>query len=399
MDKKINRYFCVQPFVNTTTRIQGQNNVCCNINSFESTIKSQSPGKFFLSDRVKKMREKMLKGVKLDECSRCYYQESMVNNSHRIEYNKYYNIKNDQQNEYYDKILKKLRLSDLDNPLYAELHISNLCNLKCLTCNERDSSKFHAENKLLGVSDDPSAEYSNFDINKYKALDSIIKRGLLFLDIRGGETLMVPEVKKILTEVEDDVAKNITLKIQTNGTIEPDKKWIEIFKKFKRTKVNLSIDAFGNDNHYVRFPSDWNKITATIKVLETHGIKFIVNTVVSNINLLLLDKLFGWIQENKYLNYFYILESPEHFRPTNLPQYLLDIAVKRLQNVSKDFENKDCHPKLDDLINMCKSSGTDTHWQTFCKEIQMRDKYRQNNITNIIPQIKEYMNAKVQRDQ
>ena len=81
---------------------------------------------------------------------------------------------------------------------------------------------------------------------------------------------MVPEVKKILTEVEDDVAKNITLKIQTNGTIEPDKKWIEIFKKFKRTKVNLSIDAFGNDNHYVRFPSDWNKITATIKVLETH---------------------------------------------------------------------------------------------------------------------------------
>jgi sulfatase maturation enzyme AslB (radical SAM superfamily) len=205
---------------------------------------------------------------------------------------------------------------------------------------------------------------------------------------------MVPEVKKILTEVEDDVAKNITLKIQTNGTIEPDKKWIEIFKKFKRTKVNLSIDAFGNDNHYVRFPSDWNKITATIKVLETHGIKFIVNTVVSNINLLLLDKLFGWIQENKYLNYFYILESPEHFRPTNLPQSLLD-----MQNVSKDFENKDCHPKLDDLINMCKSSGTDTHWQTFCKEIQMRDKYRQNNITNIIPQIKEYMNAKVQRDQ
>ena len=74
---------------------------------------------------------------------------------------------------------------------------------------------------------------------------------------------------------------------------------------------------------------------------------------------------------------------------------MLDIAVKRLQNVSKDFENKDCHPKLDDLINMCKYSGTDTHWQTFCKKIQMRDKYRQNNITNIIPQIKEYMNAKV----
>lgn len=395
MDKKINRYFCIQPFVNTTTRIQGQNNVCCNINNFDSTIDRQSPGEFFHSDRVKNMREKMLKGIKLDECSLCHYQEKMVNNSHRIEYNKYYNIKNDQPNEYYNKILKKLRLSDLDNPLYAELHISNLCNLKCLTCNERDSSKFHAENKVLGISDEPDVEYSDFDINKYKALDSVIKRGLLFLDIRGGETLMVPEVKKILTEVDADMAKNITLKIQTNGTIEPDKNWIAIFKKFKRTKVNLSIDAFGEDNHYVRFPSDWKKILYTVNVLKTNDIKFIVNTVVSNINLLLLDKLFAWIQENKYLNYFYILESPEHYRPTNLPQSLLDIAAKRLQNVSKDFVNKDCHQKLDDLIEMCKTSCADTSWQNFCKEIQMRDKYRQNTITNIIPQIKEHMNAKV----
>ena len=395
MDKKINRYFCIQPFVNTTTRIQGQNNVCCNINNFDSTIDRQSPGEFFHSDRVKNMREKMLKGIKLDECSLCHYQEKMVNNSHRIEYNKYYNIKNDQPNEYYNKILKKLRLSDLDNPLYAELHISNLCNLKCLTCNERDSSKFHAENKLLGISDEPDVEYSDFDINKYKALDSVIKRGLLFLDIRGGETLMVPEVKKILTEVDADMAKNITLKIQTNGTIEPDKNWIAIFKKFKRTKVNLSIDAFGEDNHYVRFPSDWKKILYTVNVLKTNDIKFIVNTVVSNINLLLLDKLFAWIQENKYLNYFYILESPEHYRPTNLPQSLLDIAAKRLQNVSKDFVNKDCHQKLDDLIEMCKTSCADTSWQNFCKEIQMRDKYRQNTITNIIPEIKEYMNAEI----
>jgi len=44
---------------------------------------------------------------------------------------------------------------------------------------------------------------------------------------------------------------------------------------------------------------------------------------------------------------------------------------------------------------MCITSGTDNSWQTFCKEIQMRDKYRQNTITNIIPEIKEYMNAEI----
>lgn len=399
MDKKINRYFCVQPFVNTTTRIKGQNNVCCNITGLESTIDRESPNEFFNSVRVREMRQKLLRGKKLRECSLCHYQENLSNNSHRIEYNKYYNIKNDQDNDYYEKIIKRLRLSNLENPLYAELHISNLCNLKCLTCNEYDSSRFHAENKILGVSKNPNVDYSKFDHTKYKALDSVMKEGLMFLDIRGGETLMVPEVKKILIDADSTLAKGVTLKIQTNGTIVPDQQWIEIFKKFKKTKVNLSIDALGDDNNYVRFPSDWQKIISTIEVLENHDIKFIINTVVSNINLLLLDKLFNWIQEKEYLNYFYILESPEHFRPTNLPQSLLDIAIKRLQNVNKNFANKDCHQKLDDLVAMCQSSGSTTHWQRFCEEVEMRDKYRKNSITKVIPQMKEHMNAKIQRDQ
>ena len=395
MDKKINRHFCIQPFVNTTTRIQGQNNVCCNINSFHSTIDKESPKEFFLSDRIKEMRQKLLKGEKLNECSLCHYQESTVRSSHRIAYNEYYNIKNNQTNDYYDNILKKLRLSDLENPLYAELHISNLCNLKCLSCNERDSSKFHAENKLLGISDHPNIDYSHFDHRKYKALNSVIKKGLLFLDIRGGETLMVPEVKKILQEVDSEIAGRMTLKIQTNGTIEPDRHWIEIFKKFKRTKVNLSIDAFGDDNHYVRYPADWHKILRTIEILRTNDIKFIVNTVVSNINILLLDKLFAWIQENQYLNYFYVLESPSHFQPTNLPRSLLDIAAKRLQNIAKNFINKDCDQKLEDLINMCISSGGTDRWNEFCNEIKTRDKHRKNMITNIIPEMKEYLDAKI----
>jgi MoaA/NifB/PqqE/SkfB family radical SAM enzyme len=341
------------------------------------------------------MRQKLLRGEKLDECSLCHYQEDLSNSSHRMEYNKYYNIKNNQTNEYYENIVDKLKLTKLKNPLYAELHISNLCNLKCLSCNEYDSSKFHAENKTLGVSENINVDYSKFDYSRSNALDSVIKKGLLFLDIRGGETLMVPEIKKILTRLDSDTAKTITLKIQTNGTIVPDKQWIDIFKKFKRTKINVSIDALGDDNHYVRFPSDWQKIITTIDVLKNNDVKFVINTVVSNINLLLLDKLLEWIQENKYLNYFYILESPTHFRPTNLPQSLLDIAVKRLQNVRKDFANKECHQKLDDLIEMCRSSGSTTHWKRFCEEIEMRDKYRKNSITKVIPQMKEHIYAKI----
>ena len=83
------------------------------------------------------------------------------------------------------------------------------------------------------------------------------------------------------------------------------------------------------------------------------------------------------------------------FRPTNLPKTLLDIAKKRLQNVKMQFVNKDCNQKLSDLINLCDNPDTQGHWDSFCKEIQMRDSYRKNSITSIMPEIKEYMNAKV----
>ena len=390
-----NKHFCIQPFVNVTTRIKGQNNVCCNINLKDSNIRNESPANFFRSDKVKDMQTSLLQGKKRKECSLCWYQEKKAGYSQRTEYNNYYNIKKNQSNEYYDRILKKLRISKLKNPLYFEFHISNLCNLKCLTCNERDSSRFHAENKVLGVSEDKDANYAILDKTKIQALESAITDDLLFLDIRGGETLMVPEVKKVLLDVDTQRAKNITLKIQTNGTIVPDKEWTQILKKFKRTKINISIDAFGDHNHYVRYPADWNKIITTLEYLKEKKIKFLINTVVSNLNIMILDSLFNWIQENNYPNYFYLLYGPTMFRPNNLPKTLLDIAKKRLQNVKMQFVNEDCNKKLSDLINLCDNPDTQGHWDSFCKEIQMRDRYRKNSITSIMPEIKEYMNAKV----
>lgn len=395
MESKINKNFCIQPFVNVTTRVGGQNNICCAMVQRHSNIQNESPHEFFNSKRVQSIREKFLKGETLDACKLCHFQEAKTNSSARTVYNNFYKIDNNQPIEYYEKIIDRLRLKNIKNPLYAEVHISNLCNLKCLSCNEADSSKFHAENKALGVSENPEADYSTFDKNKIDALNSIIHDNLLFLDIRGGETLMVPEVKKILNEISPDKAKKITLRIQTNGTIKPDQEWIQIFKKFKREKLTISIDAYGNDNHYVRYPSNWKKIMDTLTHLEKNDVHFSINTVVSNLNLLVLDKLFAWIQEKQYHNYFYVLESPSHYRPDNLPQSLLDIASERLQNVKKDFVNKDCNEKLDELIEMCKSKSNTLRWQTFCKEIAMRDKYRKNSITSVMPQIKEYMNAKV----
>jgi sulfatase maturation enzyme AslB (radical SAM superfamily) len=147
--------------------------------------------------------------------------------------------------------------------------------------------------------------------------------------------MLIPEIKEVLSSLPKEKTKNITLKIQTNGTIFPDDIWINIFKKFKNTKVNISVDAYGNDNHYIRYPSQWEDICKTLNFFKVNNIKFIINTVLSNLNLLVLPKLLDWIYSNQYLNYLYILKDPIYYRYTNLPRELLEKSIIDLQRFKR----------------------------------------------------------------
>lgn len=385
-------HFCIQPFVNVTTRLRGNHAVCCNISDFKKSpnIKEQTVTDFFNSSAVKQMRQDLVDNKKLDVCKTCHFMENNNQTSHRQRYNEYWMLKDTIDRT---KILSKLRLDKLQNPAYAEIHVSNLCNLKCLTCNEIDSSKFHAENKILGISKHPNADFTKFVIPSLEAIEQVITQDLRFLDIRGGETLLIPELQDLLNRIPYSLTKKITLKIQSNGTITPDQQWLEIFNKFKNTKFNISIDAYDNDNHYIRYPSRWNEIMSTIEVLNKNKIKFIVNTVVSNLNILVLHKLFKWINDNRYLNYFYLLEYPKFFRYNVLPSDLLETAAVRLESVGKYFVNKDMNYELKKLIYNCRKPKENNKylWKCFINEISMRDNYRKNNIEKIIPELKGYI--------
>ena len=109
---------------------------------------------------------------------------------------------------------------------------------------------------------------------------------------------------------------------------------------------------------------------------------------------MVIDKLLHWVSQNNYLNYLYILKSPDYFQPTNLPQELLDEATQRLEKVKNlPFANANTNKTIDKLIVMCKNKKDTTNWKEFVSEINRRDKHRKNTISSIMPEIKEYLNA------
>jgi hypothetical protein len=102
-----------------------------------------------------------------------------------------------------------------------------------------------------------------------------------------------------------------------------------------------------------------------------------------------------WVQKNNYLNYLYILESPDHYKPVNLPNECLKIAVSRLSKLTKKFENQNTAVSVDRLIDMCNNIvvGDDKNnllWESFIKEVKMRDEQRGNCIVDVIPEIRQF---------
>ena len=394
MEETKNNHFCIQPFVNITAKSDGNYYPCCLAQKSFGGYEKTSVSEYYNSKFLKDLKKDLLNGKKLELCQSCQTQEEVHKRSHRQEYNKFFKIKDKQNISYYEKIVKNYKIQDLEKPLLAELHITNLCNLKCLTCSEVASSQIHAENKKLGILENPDADYNKVVVHSMKALEEIIHPNLIQLNVRGGETFIVPQLKKLLKGVSPEKARNITLKIETNGTNTPDREWLDIFRKFKKLVVNISIDAYGEDNHYVRYPSQWSKILKTIQWFKSNDLMFTINTVVSNLNIMNIDKLLRWIQKEELLCYVYVLHNPIFFRPDNLPKECLELAIERLSKVPRIYKNPDTVDSVDNLVMMCKNKlKTDMNrlqWKLFVKEVSMRDKHRGNDITKMIPELTPY---------
>lgn len=378
-----NKTFCIAPWVQLVLRTNKHLGPCCQFQS-PHKLTDMSIEEYYNSDWNNDIKEKMLLGQKVDGCQTCYYQESQNYPSMRLDLNRDYKII---KPELAEKILGHFNYDKLTYPNRLELHISNICNLKCLTCNPADSSTYLTEAVKLKRLPVSNKDYQLTEQQLNSLLDDIKQKNIDILDLRGGESMMIPTVKNVLLEHD---CKNIKeLRIQTNGTIMDDD-WEKIFKKFPKVEIHPSIDAFDNDNHYIRYPANWSEIENTISKLKAiPNVNLCLNTTVSNLNFLVLPRLFNWCLENNIQIHLSQVIFPEIFRYTNLPNELLVNGAEQLSKYIDLFKEDHIKKQLNGLISNTTSSNN-TDWNKFCKEIDLLDKHRKNSIFDILPELKDY---------
>jgi hypothetical protein len=117
----------------------------------------------------------------------------------------------------------------------------------------------------------------------------------------GGEPLLIKEHKLFLEEIiRQGYADKILVRYNTNGLLVNDE-IIELWKKFKKVKVGFSIDAVGDRNYYIRYPSDWAIIERNLHKLDStpDNIQVSIATAIQILNIKHLPELAKWkIQQN-----------------------------------------------------------------------------------------------------
>lgn len=454
--------FCVYPWMHIATNNQGDYKLCCKADhsiptnqAFEQKQKTSkmnasidSLKDVWNSSYMKDVRKRMLNGERVDACIDCYREEEQSSDAicYRKRQNRIELLPSSKNN---GKIIKH-RVNNMNGyevrglPLMLDLTLDSKCNLTCAMCQPQDSTGVEDfMNKQINI-----GNKNKLPKNMIEALDTLnetyIHRDWTESDVfiksiedasytlqeiyaTGGEPFLVQSLWSIYEKMIDlELSKNIELSYCSNLTVTSKKK-LDTIKKFKRAIISASIDGYGKEYDFTRWPSNWNKIDKTVNKLIKNWVddKFNLHFcyVYSTITVTSLPDFIIWLKKccdninNMYNNNIELqaLESsPKYMFPvTTLNQCVGTVDGLNIHFLSKKIKDY-LIGYLENNINVCdniaipsisikqeylgvidalKNTETSSDWKhkkEFWNYISLREKYIGINLNDVLT--KEYYN-------
>jgi hypothetical protein len=413
----ISKTFCPLPWIHLATRPNGDVRVCCTANASGAgendskevglvtnngvtmNLQTSTLTEVWNSDYMKSTRLQMLNNETPNSCTKCFEEESSGIVSKRqwetVVWKERLDIKSIVDSTTVDGSLPV-------NIPYFDLRLGNMCQLKCVMCSPHDSSSWIKEWKLqypkyktVELKTDQRWD-SNFDYTWYQKSTFLEDMRSNAYNIRelyfaGGEPLLIPEHYKILEfMVETGAAKLCVLRYNSNG-LELPEKLFELWNHFKEVKFNFSVDAVGERNDYIRYPSKWSNVVANLERLDDTPNNITVNIAcaVQILNVLTIPDLVHWKESRNFkkinlppygagLIGTHLVYLPSYLNVRVLPKHLKDKVVKQVDYF--------CSQKINNNEFMSNPYGL-KRWQGLVHYMMAED------WSNKIPTLLDYLNV------
>jgi hypothetical protein len=309
--------FCILPWVHLSSRPDGKMRTCCTSNASSvqdpdsnkkigggevGIVKNDDgiPANFnhttladaWNSGYMRNVRTMMLRGEKPASCLKCYKEEDAGHLSKR-------NWETDYWGNIYDINQLVSETSD-DGTIpvkirYIDLRMGTKCQLACVMCSPHDSSGWSKEwqelypkiqnEKLKNTSQwtnkgrKHGASY-NWHKNNPRFWEELYDQvpNLYQLYFAGGESLIIDEHYQLLEEcIKRGYASKIELRYNSNA-VEWHDDLFDLWNEFRRVRFHYSIDAYGEQNDYIRYPSVWENQEKVFHILDNTSSKVEVTT-------------------------------------------------------------------------------------------------------------------------
>jgi sulfatase maturation enzyme AslB (radical SAM superfamily) len=222
----------------------------------------------------------------------------------------------------------------------------------------------------------------------------------------GGEPLMIERHYDFLQKcIDTGNAKKILLEYNTNVTTVPDRV-TEMWTQFKNVLIGASVDGYGDVLEYQRYPAKWSLIERNLQKIDQlpNNIHAWLSLTVTSLNVFHIPDFMLWKLQQDYskinsskrkpLITHHVAHRPFHMNIQVLPDKLKKDVIKKYNKSLKLFPEHlqpSASNVFDSITNyMNKNSLYSQHWDNFVTRTKKLDELRGQNITNIVPQYKEY---------
>ena len=326
--RKNKEIFCA--LAHTGKLVNGNSfNVCCRIQRKEGD--RDVPGETYREY----IKDNLRRGVRLDECRKCWQEEDAGVLSYREGNN----------NILVSREEKKRLINDYSEVLgvrHLEIILSNVCNLACQMCGPFSSTKWISTVKTNDAFTDRvflgNYTDSNLHYNTYTEEDI---KDLKVIKLMGGEPFYMKESLTLLERLDEIGRCNeMEFHTPTNCTVFPKRDILDIILSFKKVYVSVSFDGLGELNDYIRMHSNWDQVMGNFKKWHELSVRYEhVSLIMSNtVTILNLNKTHEFI--NYFLDYLpqnalvpFPTEYPEHLSIALLPKEIGVPLIEPLKDV------------------------------------------------------------------
>jgi len=278
----MSKVFCEKPFNHNYIHMNGKLRLCCisiqnitqdnDYNQFD--MNNNDLDEYWNSKRMREIRLNMIQGKETLDCKRCYQQEARGFQSLRSTQGMAQYIKDTLPDGTYTGSANSM-----------QLHMGNICNLRCKMCSQMYSHMAGLELLEMGEEDpdfllwvkEQGAIANNwtnelgkkeewFKNKKIKLeLFDHISRNIITLCVIGGEPTLIPEFYELFEYCEQQGTlgnKSVTLVTNLTNT---NPKMINWLPKLKKWRIWASVDGLGERTEYIRYPSKWEIVLKNLE--------------------------------------------------------------------------------------------------------------------------------------